>query len=47
MDLHTIKVVPTNVWTQVTISNPTAFRYVRYLSPAQSNGNVAEVEFYS
>jgi poly(hydroxyalkanoate) depolymerase family esterase len=34
------------VFTSVTITNLTAFRYVRYLSPNGSWGNVAELEFY-
>ncbi len=32
--------------TEQPVSNPTPFRYVRYLSPNGSNGNVAELEFY-
>lgn len=32
--------------TEQLIANPTPFRYVRYLSPNGSNGNVGEVEFY-
>jgi len=31
--------------TTVTIANTTAFRYVRYLSPAGSFGNIAELVF--
>jgi hypothetical protein len=34
-------------WTVQLIANPNAFRYVRYLSPNNGFGNVAEVEFYS
>jgi hypothetical protein len=33
-------------FTSVTITNAAAFRYVRYLAPNSSWGNVAEVEFY-
>jgi hypothetical protein len=33
-------------FTSVTITNAAAFRYVRYLAPDSSWGNVAEVEFY-
>jgi hypothetical protein len=33
-------------WSDVTITNPGTFRYVRYLSPANSYGNVSEIEFY-
>ncbi len=35
-----------NVFTIANISNTTAFRFVRYLSPNGGWGNVAEVEFY-
>ena len=34
------------MFTSVSITNTTAFRYVRYLSPNNSFGNVAELEFY-
>jgi hypothetical protein len=37
---------PSGVLTSVNIANATAFRYVRYLSPNNSWGNVAEVEFW-
>ena len=33
-------------FTSVNLTNTTAFRYVRYLSPDGGYGNVAEVEFY-
>jgi hypothetical protein len=33
-------------FTSLPVSNPTAFRYVRYLSAAWGYGNVAEVQFY-
>jgi N-acetylneuraminic acid mutarotase len=32
--------------TSVAINNSTAYRYYRYLSPNNSNGNVSEVQFY-
>src|SRR6185312_12047956 len=32
-------------FTSVTITNATAFRYVRYLAPNSGFGNVAELEF--
>ena len=38
---------PTNVLTTQAITNKTAFRYIRYLSPVGGWGNVAEVEFYA
>lgn len=37
---------PTSVFTSVGITNTPAFRYVRYLSPNNGFGNVAELEFY-
>ena len=36
----------TGVFTSVNIANTAAFRYVRYLSPDNGFGNVAELEFY-
>jgi uncharacterized protein YjdB len=46
-DLFTISGTPTeNVLTTATISNSTAFRYVRYLAPNGGYGNIAEVEFW-
>jgi hypothetical protein len=45
--LFTITAAPAyNVLTPQTVSVTTAFRYVRYLSPNNGYGNVAEVEFY-
>jgi hypothetical protein len=46
VDLYTISATPQVRWNCVTINNTTAFKYVRYLSPNNSNGNVAEVEFW-
>jgi fibronectin type 3 domain-containing protein len=44
--LYTVSAQPTGgILTSVTINNASAFRYVRYLSPNGSWGNVAEVEF--
>jgi autotransporter-associated beta strand protein len=37
---------PAGVFTSVNITNASAFRYVRYLAPSSSWGNVAELEFY-
>ncbi len=46
--LHTVGTIPpTSVFTTVSISNTTAFRYVRYLAPNDGYGNVAEIEFYT
>jgi autotransporter-associated beta strand protein len=45
--LFTVTAQPTvGVYTEQTISNNTAFRYVRYISSSTGSGNVAEVEFY-
>ena len=37
---------PDGVLTTVSITNPTAFRYVRYLAPTGSFGNIAEAQFF-
>ena len=44
--LYTISSTPPLAYTQVNISNSTAFRYVRYLAPDGGWGNIAEVDFY-
>ncbi len=45
--LHTIGSAPeAGVMTGQDISNPTAFRYVRYLGPANGSCNVAELQFF-
>lgn len=44
-DLHTISGAIQD-WNEIAISNATAFRYLRYLSPENSYGNVSEIEFY-
>ena len=46
VDLHTITTTPPFGWVEVTISDPTAYRYLRYLSPDGGYCNVAEIEFY-
>jgi autotransporter-associated beta strand protein len=45
-DLYTIPSDPTLAWQMVTVSNTTAWRYLRYLGPANGHCNVSEVEFY-
>jgi len=45
-DLYTISTAPAVQWNEVTITNSTAYRWVRYLSAPNGYGNVAEVEFY-
>ena len=48
VNLVTITTQPTNnAWSELTFSNTTAYRYLRYLSPNSSFGNVAEIEFYN
>jgi hypothetical protein len=45
-DLYTVTVAPpVGTLTSAAVANASAFRYVRYLSPANSYGNVAEVQF--
>jgi hypothetical protein len=46
-DLYTISGTPSEQWTTVTITNSTAYRWVRYLAPNGSYGNIAEMEFYA
>lgn len=47
VDLYTITATPTaGVFTEATITDTTKYRYVRYLSPANSYGNVNEIEFW-
>ena len=48
-NLYTIPATPANgQWTTVTIAtDPKNYRYLRYLSPNSSYGNIAELEFYS
>ncbi len=45
-DLYTISSTPQMQWNEMIISNTTAYRYVRYLAPDNSYGNIAEMEFY-
>jgi hypothetical protein len=47
VDLYTISTAPAVQWNEVTISNSTAYRWVRYLSPDGGYGNIAEMEFYA
>ncbi|HEY1201618.1 MAG TPA: LamG-like jellyroll fold domain-containing protein, partial [Niastella sp.] len=45
--LFTITAAPANgVYAEQTITNTAAYRYIRYLSPNNGFGDVAEVEFY-
>ncbi|HEY8401850.1 MAG TPA: Ig-like domain-containing protein, partial [Cytophagaceae bacterium] len=45
VDLYTINTTPSVAWTEVTINSNQAFRYVRYLSPANGYCNIAEAQF--
>ena len=45
-DLYTITQAPARgVYTTVTLSSPAAYRFLRYLSPNNGYGNIAELEF--
>ena len=46
VDLYTVSSNPPLQWNAVTITNPTAYRYLRYVAPNGGYGNVAEIEFY-
>ena len=47
-DLLTLTSNPPEGYTESTaVTSSTAFRYVRYLSPNDGYGNVAEIEFYA
>jgi hypothetical protein len=46
--LYTVAATPaTGVLTTVALSNTSAFRYVRYLGPANSFSNIAEAQFFA
>ncbi|MBC8159616.1 MAG: chitobiase/beta-hexosaminidase C-terminal domain-containing protein, partial [Roseiflexaceae bacterium] len=46
--LASISSTPTDgQWNEITLSNSTTYRYIKYEAPPQSYGNLAEVEFYS
>jgi hypothetical protein len=45
-DLYTIPSTPAAGWNEAVVTDPTAYRYLRYVSPNGGYGNVAEVEFY-
>ena len=48
VNLVTITTQPTEgTWSELTFSNITTYRYLRYLAPTGGFGNVAEIEFYS
>jgi len=45
--IYHIKEAPCRLCTTVKVSNPQAYRYVRYIGPEEGYGNTSEVEFYS
>jgi mannan endo-1,4-beta-mannosidase len=48
VDLATISGTPDDgVWTEMSLPATNAYRYLRYLSPDDDFGNIAELEFYS
>jgi hypothetical protein len=48
VDLYTITTAPVaGALTTVTVTDPTAYRWVRYLAPNGSYGNIAEMQLYS
>ena len=47
-DLVTVtQTPPDGQWSQMPVSNPTAFRFLRYLAPMNAYGNVSEIAFYN
>jgi fibronectin type 3 domain-containing protein len=44
--LFTVPAIPADAYTYQSITNTSAFRYVRYLGPANGNCDVAELRFY-
>jgi beta-glucanase (GH16 family) len=46
VDLHTIAATPTEAYQCIAITNASTFRYVRYVGPANSYTNLAEMEVY-
>ncbi|MBD0258008.1 MAG: discoidin domain-containing protein, partial [Cytophagales bacterium] len=47
VDLVAIATAPATAWTDATVSNTSSFRYVRYLAPAGSYGNIAEIKIHA
>lgn len=47
VDLHVISEEPLSEWNDIAITEQTAFRYVRYITPPSQFCYVAEIEFYS
>jgi F5/8 type C domain len=47
VDLHTIAIEPPLAWTEVSVANSPACRFLRYLGPTGGSTNVAEIEFWA
>ncbi len=48
VDLHTVTVAPPlGGWVEVTITDATEYRFLRYIAPNGAYCNIAEVEFYN
>ena len=46
-DLYTIPTTPPTAWSEATVSDTTAYRYLRYYGPNSGYCNIAELEFYT
>lgn len=46
-DLATVTWRPTYDWYEITVTDPAAYRWLRYLSPDNGFANVAEIQYYS
>jgi hypothetical protein len=47
VDLYTIQSIPEVSWQTISVSDPTPYRYLRYLAPDGGHGNVTEVKFFT
>ena len=45
-DLNVIEKANDGIWNQIMIDNSTGYRYLRYVAPDGSYGNISEIEFY-
>lgn len=46
-DLATVPWSPTYDWHQLVVTDPTPYRWLRYVSPDNGYGNVAEIQYYT
>ncbi|HEY3633373.1 MAG TPA: family 20 glycosylhydrolase, partial [Jatrophihabitantaceae bacterium] len=46
-DLATVAWSPTYDWHQLTVTDPARYRWLRYVSPDNGFGNVAEIQYYT